>query len=686
MQDLDALGNQVAYVGAGAPAVAYSPPPGELARGAPAGVVAGSIGFGAGGPVWLDEFRSKRAPTPYELVNAYKAVAYACIQLNQMGVCRVPLRLYARTGRNDRRPGRGLATISRSISRGQEKRLRSLPYLSRTLGLEDAIDEIVDHPLLDAFDEPNPYFDGSLLLSWIVQSMDVVGSCYLFPERPLLASGLADVAYAASKLWGLQSQYVFAVKGQGNNLLDYYRYFGDVYTPEKLVRIRHVSLRDPYLSAYSPLHACFEQRGLGDYYTAVVESMMKSGARPELMIGPADSAQPWGEPERKRYETDMNNRFTGGRSGRVWVTTGNVKATPLSYPPADLAGLEISKWERLLVANCFGVPISLLQSEDANKAVAQEGTHQHQYYAVEPRCRMIAAALTLQLARPVDRRLFFAFDDAVDRDEERAAKVFDLNAKAGKITINEERAEEGMHPVPWGDEPWFPQTLVQPSAAAEMRQQRQAARDAMVAAAQQGPHPTVEPDPAEVPEREPVEVQADAGERALETQLGRVLSLIEVDLANRTDGRGHDHAGPVPAAPGGAAGSGERGHARGDRGEHVWAADGGAAGSGTEGTVRRDREASAGQPAPVGDGGTSDVAAAEPARGADGPGDDAAADALLGRVGEAGDGPPGPGPERVEGDQSASAGSGPQAGAELLPEHAGDDVEGSGPGAEPPAA
>lgn len=448
-------------------------------RSVPLGVTAGSIGFSAGGPLFLDAFHSKRPPAPYELVNSYKAIAYSCIRLNQHGVARTPLKLYARTSPKQARPRR---SYSRVASLRTERYIRSQPHLARTLGPDDAVDEIKEHPFLEALDKPNPYFDGDLLLQHIVASMEVVGTAYIYPERPLGPDGNPDITQArvGMQIWPFQSQYVYPYKGMSTeDLLKEYRYFGDAYPRNGLVRIRYVSLRDPYLSAYSPLHACFEQAGLTDYYYAIVESILKTGARPSMMISPKDANVPLGEQERLRIETNMNNRFTGGRSGHIWVNNGAMDVKELMFPPADLAGLQITENMRLLIANCFDVPISLLQAEDTNRAVASEGTHQHQYYAIEPRCRAIAIALTQQLAQPVDDRLFFCFDNPVARDDEREAKIWGMKLADGRATANEAREDEGLEPVEWGDEPWLAGTLKQPSQLEEahdlgMKQQQEA--------------------------------------------------------------------------------------------------------------------------------------------------------------------------------------------------------------------
>jgi len=216
---------------------------------------------------------------------------------------------------------------------------------------------------------------------------------------------------------------------------------------------------------------------------------------------------------------------------------------------------------RLLVCNCFDVPISLLQTENSNRAVAQESTYQHQYYAIEPRCILIAAALTAQLAKPVDDRLFFAFDDSVMRDTRSEAQVFDLEVKNGIRTINEARALNGDPPVPWGDEPWLANTLQQPSQAEAQVQLQQAQADAQgkqaeaqLAALNSGTGTGAETDagdtgdPGDAGIPTPDDAPAGAGRAGIEATLTRVLAKIEADLDARRRAADPDDgdAGGVP--------------------------------------------------------------------------------------------------------------------------------------------
>ena len=465
-------------------------------------IASGSVGWSAGGPLWLDDFRTKRAPNPTELVNAFKAVAYSCANLNARGVARVPLRLFAATRPGQKRPGRGVRNISRKISSRREQYVRGLSHVQQVVQGDSEIEEITEHPFLQALARPNPYFDGHGLMMYLSLCLDVVGSAYVVPTRP-------DPTFAASELWPLMAQYVYPVKGSGQNgqILSHYTFLGERLAPDDVVRLRHISLRDPFLSGYSPLQACFEQVGLGNYYTATVESLLKNGARPSGVLTPADPQMPGGDTEVRRLQLEVDRSFNGGNAGKVMVTQGAYNFVPFDYKPTDLGGLELSKHQRLIVANCFDVPISLLDTENSNRAVAEAGTYQHQRNAIEPRCVMIAGALTA-MSTQVDDRLFFAFDSPVEEDAERRAKLVDMGIKNGTVTINEARRENGDKYVDGGDEPLLNGTFVR---------LKDVAADPEPVPPQLMP-PTNETNPAEADEADEPTDPEEAGETPEEAQ------------------------------------------------------------------------------------------------------------------------------------------------------------------------
>jgi len=77
---------------------------------------------------------------------------------------------------------------------------------------------------------------------------------------------------------------------------------------------------------------------------------------------------------------------------------------------------------------------------------------------IHPRLERRDEKLNQQLVPYFDPtgRLFVASEDPTPMDPETTWQQQKIDMEFGVRTINEMRAEEGLPPVPWGDEPWLP--------------------------------------------------------------------------------------------------------------------------------------------------------------------------------------------------------------------------------------
>jgi hypothetical protein len=413
----------------------------RLARawGALRGVMNAPSGTGAGpmvsgGPFHPDAYGAKRAPTPWELVEKYKSILFFCVNLNASRVASIPLRLYAASG-----PGTGMAAPRRAcgpvrVQRTEQLRLRGLEYLHRSQAAADEIHEVTNHPFIDLLDQPDPdgYFDRTQLIDLICRYIDVVGTSY---HKPV------DYGAFPEELWPLQSQYVTPVRLGNTAFLDKYTYFAENYPFKSILRIRlRPSLHDPYGAGYAGAQAAVEYLGLEDQWVSIQSSVLGAGPRMGMIIS-SDGNMPIGKDEGEKLEREMNAKFARGGAGRVWVNKTGLKAQPITYPPSDLGGLEVSDYNLERACNCLDCPPTMF-SKEQNLANIQAARELHSVIAVEPRCKAIASALT-RFVRRYDPRLFVAFDPAVKEDEEHKVKVFDLEIRNGTMTRAEARAERG---------------------------------------------------------------------------------------------------------------------------------------------------------------------------------------------------------------------------------------------------
>jgi hypothetical protein len=320
----------------------------EEAKAAPPG----GYGAGYGGGSWFsDAFRSRRAPSPSELVDAYKSLVYACVNLNANAVARTPLRLYATTAKGQHRP----KCPVKAVGRATRHRLKGLSYKAMA-NVED-VEEVTEHPLLDLIMRPNDRTGNIQLIRYTVMSLDIVGDAYWWPSIGRLKQ--------PEELWPLPPHLVTPVFDGGRLLPDRYTFGARDYRPEDLVVFKH-------------------------------ESMSNLGTK------------------------------------------------------------ELSLYDMERTANCFGVPVSMLKTEDVNRANAEAGLEQHGRDAVEPRCKAIASELTrwthsldARGARGWDR-LLWAFDPVVKDDKAAEAELHKTYFAMG-LPANVILTEAGYDAVEGGD-------------------------------------------------------------------------------------------------------------------------------------------------------------------------------------------------------------------------------------------
>jgi hypothetical protein len=496
----------------------------------------GPAGYGmgvawSGGPLYADAFGAKRGPSPTQLIEGYKQIAFACTEFNALGVSALNLRLYAASGQGMERPR--AKSRPRSVLRREADRLAALPYVRRNFSGKDVQDvhEITNHPLLDTIERPavDPdtdlsYFDRTSLIATLVRYLDIVGIGYLKPENAN-GVGLRELVAAEmppTHLWPLQSQYVRPIRTSTNALIQKFGYFDEEYKPGDLTYIRlRPSIRDPYGAGYAAAQAAWQYSGLEDKGISMWDQLLGSGARPNAVMSPSDPLTPLGDDERKRLDGEMNTYHARGRAGRMVVLSVPMKLEAIKYPGFDTGEMEINNYNMQRMCNCWGVPVSFMSSE-TNLANFQAGRTFHAQFGIEPRAQCIASALT-DLTRKYDPRLFWAFDGAIGEDKLQEATIIDMQVKSGLITWNQANADSPWPPRPDGDQVYIPGTLTTTDMIAEQHKQGLASAQAADKAGAMA---------AQKPPGKPGEKRTETGgqESAVLRRAERVLERIEREL------------------------------------------------------------------------------------------------------------------------------------------------------------
>lgn len=410
------------------------------------------------GVTWADQWRTQKAPTAMKLVDAYREMAYACANINATAVASVPLRLFATNPPGQRRAG--TLYHAKQINKGTKLWLESRPAVRRKVAGTEDVEEIFDHPILTLLEEVNQFLDGFTLLELTDLFQEMVGRAYWYLE-------MDPTSQMPKQLWILPPQYVTAKRNRDDptQVLSHYEYAtGNAekvdLPPEKVIAFQFPNLRDPYLDGWSPARAAWETINLLQKDGAYAAAMMDNRARPDVFVSSKDGI---GIEEQYRLEQQFHRKFGRGGSGGIMVGDGDMKLDMLAWPPKDLEALARSKVSLRRLANMFGVPITFLETETVSRANAEAGHYQHAKFAVLPRLTRFCQVLNHALMPRYSDRLFIWFDDPVPADQKLIVAKRKVNLDTGVATINEERAEDGKPPVPWGDKPWLRSGLTQPS-------------------------------------------------------------------------------------------------------------------------------------------------------------------------------------------------------------------------------
>jgi HK97 family phage portal protein len=396
------------------------------------------------GSNYTDKYKRNREPTPNELIEELKGVAWACASINASVCANFPPTLYVRTPKGQPQP----KCLTKAISRRKQERFQD------QFKAFDRIEEVVNHPLVSLLAMPTPpevSLNSYDLWELTTLYLEVHGRAYWLLER----DGLGTPRWA----WILPAQNMTGHrKPNSENIIDYWEYntgkTRQQFAPEDVLFFRYPDPRDPYLGGLSPLRSCFEQVTLTSHYAARKQAIFENDAIPSALISPEEVI---GEEERERLETLWNDRLRRGGAGRVVVAESKMSVGILQHSLGDLALLAEQNISKEQIANAFHVPMPFLTTT-TNLANLQAATHQHMSLCISPRLKRRDEKLNESLVPLFDDsgKLFLSSDDPIPINAENNLQLEQSRLKFGVVTINEVRGEQGLDPVPWGDAPWLP--------------------------------------------------------------------------------------------------------------------------------------------------------------------------------------------------------------------------------------
>jgi len=381
---------------------------------------------------------------PQENINRYLGWVYDAANRNSAERASVPLRLYATRGQGQSKAGMrgGIGkSIGRRITKQERMRLaKSTVGQSARFRSAVEIEEIDVHPFLDIY--ADAFFDCMLRALF----EELTGNSYLAFQDGPLGQPVDPVV--------LPSQFVKPII-KGGEIVAYK--FGRgcqkvVIPAENVVHNKFPNPKNPFVGM-APLTAVALAADRDVDMDIYEGTLNRNHARPDFAV--VLKGENVSRKDLDAYKKEWNAGRAGvANAGKPLFAAGDASIQNFGFSPKEMAFLKGRQVTMEQIFGAFGVPPALGKTAAVNRANLEAAIVQWTRFTILPRLRMDEAALNSQLIPLYDEpRLFVAYDNPVPEDREFMLKERETNLKNYVTTVNEERSQDGMPDVPWGDVP-----------------------------------------------------------------------------------------------------------------------------------------------------------------------------------------------------------------------------------------
>lgn len=400
-----------------------------------------------------------QANTPYypdvsyrELVKRYSSWVYTCAEKNAISCAQIPLKLYAA------KPTKKTKALfpTRKVESKQLAYLAKSPSTQNYVRKATEIEEVVEHPFLELLKSVNEFTNQFDILELMILFQELCGNAYWYIDRE-------STLGTPTEIWPLYSQYVRIIPDKQRFIAKYEFVISEaekhIVDPANIVHFKYVNPQDAFYGI-GPLQAAVVAADLSNNMNLFETNLFKNSARPDMALIIPETAGAPPEDEVGRIEKKWFQKFGSvKKAGKLAVLTGGAELKPISLTPKEMSFLQGRKSTREEIAAIFGVPLSMITTESVNRANAETGEYSYMKNTILPRVRRAEQKLNEKLLPMYDERLFCAFDNPVPEDKDFRLKEIAARLKTGMTTINEERQQDGLDEVEWGNEPIMPMNL-----------------------------------------------------------------------------------------------------------------------------------------------------------------------------------------------------------------------------------
>jgi HK97 family phage portal protein len=305
-------------------------------------------------------------------------------------------------------------------------------------------EEITDHPLLDIWKNPNPFYSQSEFLEDSSNHFELTGEMAW-----VIVRGLGG---AIVELWPVRPDRIKPVPDKDDYISGYIYQVGSEAVPLETDDV--IFMRRP--------HPTVPYRGIGQVQTLLHDIGSEQLASAWQRNFFANSALPSGiiELDHNLSPMDFQRLVERWREQHQGVSNAHRVAilergkwTERKFTQADMQFKEIRMLNRDLILGAYGFPTALLGiSENVNKANADAAELMFARWLIRPRLIRIRDKMNQTLVSQFDSNLFMDFTDPVPADKTSDLAEGEKGYNAGILTQNEARQRLGEGAIAGGDE------------------------------------------------------------------------------------------------------------------------------------------------------------------------------------------------------------------------------------------